>query len=633
LADTPQAAYNAARKLGKKFVSDNEQSEGRGYLPVLDDKLGSVELVGEISLGVHEIPLNKIAGTRTEGRSNAFAGNFMPLLEPNTEFGIKWCKLYESHISEGIREPIKVYEYINRYYVQEGNKRVSVLNYCDAATVPASVTRILPKRDESNKEISILYEFLDFDRRAVFDDMWFSWRGAFTQLVHFAEGYKKHTPENTQTLEELIRSVYTSFKFAYNRAKPEGVDILTGDALMEYTRIFGFPAEHTASQISTNVKMAESQFEQMISGQSHITDENNDVERAGGGLGGFLKRTRSSVRAAFVFDGTPEELPSTHLHEVGVRRLEFKYGDKLMVDRLYNASHKPDELYKQMSELVKNKPDVIFTTSPYMSNISLRIALENPEIVVLNCDRAREHNNLSTYYPKIHDALFLCGVVAGAMSKTDKIGYMTSSSFKKSVTCDVNAFAIGATIVNPRAKVINCRLQAPDDFEEQNAACRKFHDMGADVALVQQSFTNPLSQKSFPGVFAQLYLLHPELGYPDEAIGLASCDWAVFYDRVITDIMKNELTIKGSRPGDAIHFGWGLNTHLVDVYGVDAFMGHNATRLLGIFRALLDSGRVHPFTGPVYDREGDVRIEPYHTPTLAEIQSMNWLVESVVEMT
>lgn len=629
MAETAQSAYSAARKLGRKYLSDNSSNEYHGYLPILDDLLQSVDTVGEISLGVHEIPLKKIIGTRTDGRSNAFAGNFMPLLEENTEFGIKWRKLYASHINEGIRDPIKVYEFLNRYYVQEGNKRVSVLNFCGAATIDASVTRIMPKRDESNEKISIYYEFMDFDRRAVFDNLWFSHRGEFTRLVEIANIHLSHHPELDIKIDELIRTTHKSFRVGYKRVAPHGLGITTGDALLEYTRIFGFPAAHTAAQISENVKKAISQFTQMDLKQQQVTIESNLPERSSGGLGSLLKKQKSSVRAAFVFEGTPDSLPWTRLHNYGVNRLEYKYGDKLKVDRLFDASHDPQKLYDSMQELVEKKPDVIFTTSSYMSNISLRIALENPDIVVLNCDRAREGSALNTFYPKTHDALFLCGVVAGAMSGRDMIGYMSSSNLKNGPTCDINAFAVGATIVNPRIKILNCQLQSPDDFEEQNRACRRFRELGADVALVQQSFTNPVIRKSPPDVFAQMYLLHPQYGYPDEAIGAAVCDWSIFYDRVISDILKNEDIIKGSAQGDAIHFGWGLDTHLVDVYGVDALMGHNAMRLLQIFRSALYTGKLHPFAGPVFDNEGNMRVEEFHAPTLTEIQSMNWFAEAV----
>ena len=68
-----------------------------------------------------------IVGTFTAGRRTAFAPNFMPLLDDESEFAAKWQTLYNAHLEEGIHDPIKCYEFMNRYYVLEGNKRVSVL--------------------------------------------------------------------------------------------------------------------------------------------------------------------------------------------------------------------------------------------------------------------------------------------------------------------------------------------------------------------------------------------------------------------------------------------------------------------------------------------------------------------------
>lgn len=61
-------------------------------------------------------------------------------------------------------------------------------------------------------------------------------------------------------------------------------------------------------------------------------------------------------------------------------------------------------------------------------------------------------------------------------------------------------------------------------------------------------------------------------------------------------------------------------------------MGHNANRLLQIFRRAVASGQVHPFTGPVFDSDGNLRIEAYHSPTLEEIENMDWYAEPIVKI-
>lgn len=119
------------------------------------------ESPGEVHLGLMELPLCRICGNKEKSRSNAFANNFMPILGSHTEFGLKWTALYESFVKEGIRDAIKCYEYMGRYYVQEGNKRVSVSKYGGSDFILADVIRVLPPKNDS-RENKAYYEYLDF---------------------------------------------------------------------------------------------------------------------------------------------------------------------------------------------------------------------------------------------------------------------------------------------------------------------------------------------------------------------------------------------------------------------------------------------------------------------------------------
>jgi hypothetical protein len=81
-------------------------------------------------VGLVEIPTELIRGTKSAGRVFSFTAGFLPLLEETTEFGSKWVSLCMANLSEeGIRDPIICYEYYGNFYVQEGNKRVSVLKH------------------------------------------------------------------------------------------------------------------------------------------------------------------------------------------------------------------------------------------------------------------------------------------------------------------------------------------------------------------------------------------------------------------------------------------------------------------------------------------------------------------------
>ena len=134
--------YEKACHLGKK----------EGGSPAVERHITAP---AEVQLGLVSIPIDRIAGTKSKGRSQSFSKGFYPILKENTEFASKWISLCSAHLNEGIREPIKAYEFMNRFYVEEGNKRVSVLKYFGAVSVPAYVIRIIHHKMTTRRPGSI----------------------------------------------------------------------------------------------------------------------------------------------------------------------------------------------------------------------------------------------------------------------------------------------------------------------------------------------------------------------------------------------------------------------------------------------------------------------------------------------
>ncbi len=153
--------YLKAQKLALRDYREKMLAGQSPFLPVLDDILQNVPVENQIPLGQVDIPLNLLVGTKTTGRTAAFASNFMPLLDLKTEFATKWVNLCLSHLEEGIRDPIRCYEYMGRFYVQEGNKRVSVLKYFDATSILGNVIRIVPQYSD-DPAVQMYYEFMHF---------------------------------------------------------------------------------------------------------------------------------------------------------------------------------------------------------------------------------------------------------------------------------------------------------------------------------------------------------------------------------------------------------------------------------------------------------------------------------------
>ncbi|NMA36723.1 MAG: BMP family ABC transporter substrate-binding protein [Papillibacter sp.] len=626
-----RAAYLSARKLGRKYLSEHERDEDKGLLPVLEDRLKDVKIMGEINLGYHEIPLDRIVGTRTAARSNSFAGNFMPLLADDTEFAVKWQKVYASQLVEGIKEPISVYEYINRYYVLEGNKRVSILKYVGAASIYGSIIRLLPERDNKNDEISIYYEFLDYDKKLFVENLWFNRRGNFTRLIKQTEDFRKEHPEIKQDTGELINYVHRRFHEAFRESKIEDVGLTSGDALVEYTKIFGYPYDASMREMTRNIKRAKSQFLVAV-GRRH----RNTIEISALDTMAPVRQLRARptvLRLAFAFHGSAEDNLFTGFHAIAIDRIEKKYGSRLKISRKYNCEKHPGGFYAAVSELIQDKPNILFATSPTLSDASLRVALENPDMIVLNCDTPKEGKNLNTYFSRMFDLTFLCGILAGAMSRSGIIGYMNTTGFGFKTTYEINAFALGARLINPRASALDYTLKSINSWEEHTKARHEFALNGADVVFCRHSPDNPLERKAFPEVYAQLYTMSNK-GYLLESLAAATFDWEPFYDKVISDALMGRTALLESRHigGNPIHLGWGLSTGIMDIYPVNAAIGERTAKLVNIFRELIWSDKISPFEGPVWDNEGNLRIESGKIPQLIEIQRINWLESSVREL-
>lgn len=82
--------YTGALRQGRQTQYQASVAKGEyPYLPVLDDILANADIVSEVNLGLIDVPLSKIVGTKTKGRTEAFAGNFSLFwekrqsLEPN----------------------------------------------------------------------------------------------------------------------------------------------------------------------------------------------------------------------------------------------------------------------------------------------------------------------------------------------------------------------------------------------------------------------------------------------------------------------------------------------------------------------------------------------------------------------
>lgn len=229
--------YAAALKQGKRRYQSALSKGDYPYLPVLDDILSYTEVAGSVSLGLVDIPLSKIVGTKTAGRTNAFANNFMPLLPEKSEFSAKWSSLYEYQVTEGIQEPVVAYEFMNRFYIQEGNKRVSVMKYLGNCSISGTVTRLIPKKSDE-RENRLYYEFLDFYKVSQSYDVWFTKEGSYKKLLNLMGKNEDEIWDEDERL--LFHAACNCFSEAFRMSHGEKLDLTVSDAFLIYIEIFGY---------------------------------------------------------------------------------------------------------------------------------------------------------------------------------------------------------------------------------------------------------------------------------------------------------------------------------------------------------------------------------------------------------
>ena len=600
--------YEKAYRMGKK--------EG-GTPAVLDDilKERNITASGGIPLGLVQIPAEQIVGTKSAARSAAFSKGFYPLLKADTEFAAKWMALYQAHLDEGIREPVKAYEFMNRFYIEEGNKRVSVLKFVGAVSVLGTVTRIIPPHSE-DKETRIYYEFMDFYHLSGVNYIWFSQPGSFAKLQYLLG---KRPDEEWSDDDKLdFSSAYTRFSAEFEARGGKKLEVLPGDAFLSFIGLYGYEVIKNMTAAELKEKLAKSwdefkllRTEQSLELQMDPADEKDIKKNI------FERLFPISVpkqKVAFIHEETAETSAWTYAHELGRLHLQQMFSDQVSTACYDNGSEENAE--ELLEAAVQNGSNLIFTTSPIFLKASLKAAIEHPEVKILNCSLNTSHRHIRTYYGRMYEPKFLMGAIAGALSENGKIGYIANYPIF-GMAASINAFALGAKMVNPRAKI----------YLEWSTL--KNHD-------VEQSF----AQKGIR------YISGRDMIAPDSAnrqfglyrmgengpwsLAMPVWHWGKFYEKMIWNIMDGSWKYDdASNETKGLNYWWGMSAGIVDVI-CSQHLPIGTARLIELLKKTICSGEFNPFSGILYSQQGIVQKDAGKALSPEEIITMDWLAENVI---
>lgn len=603
--------YAKAYKAGKKDYQLRWLRGQKPTLPVLDDILPSNEVLTMSPLGLVQIPIEQIVGTRYEGRSNAFAGNFMPILGENSEFARKWSNLCEAHETEGIREPIKAVEYMNRFYIEEGNKRVSVMKYFGAISIPGYVTRLIPKKTDE-KENKIYFEFMEFYRVSKINYIWFSKEGSFAKLQK-AVGKE---PDDLWTNDEQLdfSSIYTRFTSVYEANGGNKLSITPGDAFLAFITLHDYKAlnNETSDDLKKKVLKSWEEFE-LLEGTDTVELKMDPTTEKKPLLTRLLPSGRSKIKIAFIYDRTPSSSAWTYSHELGRLHLEQTFPDE--ISTLYYDNVTVDTIDSYLEKAIAEGSKIIFTTTPAFAPASVKAAIDNPDVRILNCSLNTSHRYIRTYYPRMHEAKFLMGAVAGAMAENDRITYIADYPLLGNIA-NINAFALGAKMINPRAKVYlewstKKDVDVAENIDRVDPACVS----GKDMVIPEEA-------SRYFGIY------HMENGHRRN-LAMPLCHWGKFYEKLIRTIMDGTWKYDDTS-NKAINYWWGMSSDVVDVI-CSKNLPVGTKRLIELLKTTICKGEFNPFSGTLYSQEGLVAgSHDYSMLSPEEIVKMDWLAENII---
>ncbi|OUQ39332.1 BMP family ABC transporter substrate-binding protein [Faecalibacterium sp. An122] len=604
--------YKLALKAGQKDYRAHVARGQSPYLPVLDDILVNVKIVATEPLGLVNMPSESIVGTKTSGRHTAFAPNFMPLLDVDTEFASKWSVLCEAHLEEGIRNPVTAYEFLNQFYIEEGNKRVSVLKHFDAASIPGTVTRLIPARNNS-LESRIYYEFMDFYKLSKVNIVQFSRPGSYAKLQKLV--CKASGEEWTDEDRKNFNALHTKFRQQFRALGGARLPLTVGDALLVYLSVYRYSdaCDSTPAQIKENLARIWDEITVLTKDQAVEVVLEPASEPAEGRLSLsklniFIPRP-SELHVTFLHEANETNSAWVRAHEKGRSALANTFTDRVILSSHENVDPHVDA-EQILEEVAHNGADVVFTTSVRMHTACLKVAAQHPKIKFLNCSLNTPHPLVRTYYPRTYEATYILGMLAGILSPTNTVGYVANNPIY-GIPAAINAYAQGLRSVRPEGRVLLRWACLPDPAHPLDFSDRE------DVTLfyARDSREAPDTHRDY-GLCQRL---------PDgvlRPVGLPQWRWDVFYIEIIRSILNGSWDEADT--SKAINYWWGMKSGAVGIQYSDGLPG-GPLQLLGLMETQLHSGLLTIFPSKVYAQDHRMHSPQKIVYTPKELMLMDWL--------
>ncbi|NWH06547.1 BMP family ABC transporter substrate-binding protein [Desulfobacter latus] len=352
------------------------------------------------------------------------------------------------------------------------------------------------------------------------------------------------------------------------------------------------------------------------------------------------------LKAGFIYVGPVGDYGWSHAHDLGKRHVESLYPwlETVIVESVAEA-----DALRIMDRLVQQqKCDVIFTTSfGYMDN-TVKAAEKYPDTKFMHCSGFKRTANLGTYFGDLYQMYYLNGMMAGALTQSNKLGYVAAFPIPELIR-HINAYALGAKAVNPDATVDVKWIYAWYGPDKAKEAAEALIAEGCDaLAFTEDTPAVVEVGQAHCKKGKQIYTFShysPMQAYgEDSVVSGQRMDWGGMYAEILKDVhegtwdpsrdiwwlAKEKAAILGGSPDHAINpkFIAPLKQAMInteqygDISAYDLVMKRYEQMKQGV--DVFD-----PFMGPVSDNKGESKIKEGERASKEDLLSMMYYVDNV----
>lgn len=335
--------------------------------------------------------------------------------------------------------------------------------------------------------------------------------------------------------------------------------------------------------------------------------------------GGAAWAQEEPLKIGFVYVSPIGDAGWTYQHDLGRRAIEETFGDRIETNYVESVPEGADA-ERIIRELAATGHGLVFTTSFGYMNPTIKVARQFPQVRFEHCTGYKTAPNVGTYMGRFYEGRYLAGLVAGRTTQSGVIGYVGAFPIPE-VVRGINAFTRGVRSVRPDAEVRVVWVSAWYDPGKEREAAETLISQGADIVTHHTDSTAIVQAAADRGVHAIAY--HSDMSsYGPEAHLTASIhDWRDYYRRRV------EAALAGEWETHAIWHG--VAEGMVDLAPYGPAVPDEVRAFVDERKAAIADATLHPFAGPVTDREGTVRVPEGETMSDEAMLKFDWFVEGV----